>query len=300
MKLKRIISALVVFTMVMTCAVCSVSAAEGTYNITTSYDVSTKNITVNAAIAGGTAGSMVSYLIVSPWEKTTGEGEEATTTTVYDVKENGSNILHIDQATLDASGAANMDEFTAEYAYLKGGKVKFVSSADDTLSRATSGTAPYDYVQSVEKFTDVLTGITFVNESNNGNKTDMYYIKSDGTFVNATPSGNMNASRFDPNWYDGDFSSTRMAFVPLDDVVALAVVAETYDTDSNYNKIRIRYTKRTGSAAGEANDDETTFTVYNNYSTTSGSEPTTNRMINGFYKEDITDGYFGNIALEPG
>ncbi len=289
MKLKRIISALVVFTLVMTCAVCSVSA-DGTYNVTTTYDVSTKNITVNAAIAGGTADSMVSYLIVAP--VTTGEGEEATTS--YDVLEDGSNILHIDQATVGADGVATMDTFTAAYADLKGGKVKFTSTVD-TLSRATSGTAPYDYIQSVEKFTDVLTGITFMNEGDNGNKTDLYYVKTDGTVVPASPTGNMNASRFDPNWYDGDMSSNRMTFAPLDDVVAFVVNAAAYETDNNYDSVRIRYTKRTGSVTGELNDDSTTFTIYNTLDNNS-----TNLMVNGFYKDDITDGMFGNITLEPG
>ena len=65
MKLKRIISALLVFTMVMACSVCAVSA-NGTYQVTTSYDVSTKEITVNAKLAGATADSMVSYLIIEP------------------------------------------------------------------------------------------------------------------------------------------------------------------------------------------------------------------------------------------
>ena len=290
MKLRRIISALIVFTLVMTCAVCSVSA-DGTYNVTTTYDLSTKNITVNATIAGGTANDMVSYLIVEP--VTTGEGEDATTS--YDVLEDGSNILHIDQATLDASGNATMDTFTAEYAYLKGGKVKFVPTTEGSLSRATSGTAPYDYIQSVEKFTDVLTGITFMNEADNGNLTDLYYVKSDGAVVPATLSGNINASRFDPDWYDGDFSSTRMAFAPLDDVVAFVVNAAAYDTENNYDNVRIRYTKRTGSATGELNDDETSFTIYNTLDNNS-----TNLMVNGFYKDDITDGKFGTIDLEPG
>ncbi len=295
MKLKRIISALVVFTLVMTCAVCSVSAA-GEYNVTTTYDVSTKNIKVNAAIAGGTPGAMVSYLIVAP--VTTGEGEEATTS--YDVLENGSNILHIDQATLDASGAATMDTFTAAYADLKGGKVKFVPT-EGSLSRATSGTVPFDYIQSVEKFTDVLTGITFMNKADNGNMTDLYYITSEGDVVPASLSGNMDEDRFDPDWYDGDMSSSAMAFVPLDDVVALVVNMAVYDSTSNYDKVRIRYQRRTGSVTGELNEASSEFAIYNSRAVNKDDgSPQTNLMVNGFYKDDITDGKFGTIDLEPG
>ena len=68
MKLKRIISALVVFTLVMTCAVCSVSA-DATYQTITTYDVSTGDITVNAKLAGAKEGSMVSYIIYGDDER---------------------------------------------------------------------------------------------------------------------------------------------------------------------------------------------------------------------------------------
>ena len=134
MKLKRIISALLVFTMVMACSVCAVSA-NGTYQVTTSYDVSTKEITVNAALAGAAADSMVSYLIVKP--VTTEDG------TSYEVSEDGSNILHIDQATANGSGAATYETAKIPFSELENAKVKFVSSASETLTPFEKGVVAY-------------------------------------------------------------------------------------------------------------------------------------------------------------
>lgn len=302
MKLKRIISALIVFTLVMTCAVCSVNAA-GTYNVTTNYNIATKDITVNAAIASGAEGDMVSYLIVAPYEVTTGEGEEAVTETVYDVKADGSNILHIDQATLNNSGAATMDPVTAPYAYFKGGKVKFVSTGDE-LTRKTSGSKPFGYLASVETFTDLLTGITFLDQNDNGLSTQFYYVKTDGTVIQSNPSGNLTAARWDDaaykmtDWYNGDTSARNgVKLVPIDDVAAYIVVGG--NTTGRGNGVKYTYEKQTGSLTGEANSKQS-FTIYDSYELEEGVAPTTNLMVNGFYKEDVTDGKFGTIDLEGG
>ena len=232
MKLKRIISALLVFTMVMACSVCAVSA-NGTYQVTTSYDVSTKAITVNAKLAGATADSMVSYLIIEPEEVTTGEGEEAKTTLNYDVKADGSNILHIDQATANASGAATYDAATIPAAELKGAKVKFTSSASEELDPYVTNKftkyclktdkenvekmitieaynklsaadqklyeATWDanyYTKSVTKFSDVLTGVVVTNSSDSGRTTPIYYVTKDGAVYGGTRGTNLNESRW--------------------------------------------------------------------------------------------------------
>ena len=304
MKLKRIISALIVFTLVMTCAVCSVNAA-GTYNVTTNYNIATRDITVNAAIASGAEGDMVSYLIVAPYEVTTGEGEEAVKETVYNVKPDGSNILHIDQATLNNSGAATMDAVTAPYAYFKGGKVKFVSTGDE-LTRKESAGKPFGYIASVEKFTDVLTGITFLDENDNGQPTYFYYVKTDGTVIQSNPSTNLTADRWDDatkgfqmtDWYNGDTSTTTHAkLVPIDDVAAYIVVGG--NMKGRGNGVKYTYAKKTGSLSGETNKEQS-FTIYDSYKLAEGVAPTTNLMVNGFYKEDVTDGKFGTIDLEGG
>ena len=62
MKLRSLISALIVFTLVMTCAMSAVSAAS--FATTTTYSTS-GDVTVNTTATGLEDGAMVSYIIYS-------------------------------------------------------------------------------------------------------------------------------------------------------------------------------------------------------------------------------------------
>ena len=101
MKLKRLLCALVVFTLMMTSVVCSVSAA--TYKTTTVYNVSSNpdelgTVSLKTEIAGADEGSMISYIIYNNNVK---EGAEAADNKV-DV--DGADIEYIDQKTVGESG----------------------------------------------------------------------------------------------------------------------------------------------------------------------------------------------------
>ncbi|MBR5517541.1 MAG: hypothetical protein IKV86_00770 [Clostridia bacterium] len=313
MKLKRIISALLVFTMVMACSVCAVSA-NGTYQVTTSYDVSTKEITVNAKLAGATADSMVSYLIIEPEEVTTGEGEEAETTLNYDVKADGSNILHIDQATANASGAATYDSATIPFADLENAKVKFVSSASEEL-------APYEvkrnadgsvsnvgtYTKSVTKFTKLQTGVIVYNQSDSGETVGMYYVTKDGAVIGTDSRGtNLNAARWQSEGHFDDLFNGDTAFInkglkqyiPLDDVVAWSLVLA--NTDNRESAVDFLFKKVGTSFSGELSTDTGTIKIYNNYNEATGKGSNYDLTINGIYKDDVTDGKFGTLNVSGG
>lgn len=89
MKLKRLLCALVVFTLMMTSVVCSVSAA--TYQTATKYDLSAGAVYLETTVNGLTPGSMVSYII---YDNEAGTG----------VANDGSNIEYIDQQTASSNG----------------------------------------------------------------------------------------------------------------------------------------------------------------------------------------------------
>lgn len=364
MKLKRIISALLVFTMVMACSVCAVSA-NGTYQVTTSYNVSTREITVNATLAGAAADSMVSYLIVKP--VTTEEG------TSYDVLADGSNILHIDQATANTSGAASYDTATIPFAELNDAKVKFVSSASETLDPFTNFThvrtgvyyltykdgkttkvdyntfitpeeynalskaekesyksaescwSVSNYTKSVTKFTDLQKGIIIANLSDSGQTTTISYVTKDGKVYGASRGTNLTTSRWADGHYDELFTGEYMyeavdkngnptgemanaiydgqlkQYVPVDDVVAWTV--DIKNNDSNREtatswKISKEGTSFNGRLNGTAERAE--FIILNNYNEGKGNGENVDLTINGLYKEDVTDGYFGDIKIGGG
>lgn len=314
MKLKRIISALLVFTMVMACSVCAVSA-NGTYQVTTSYDVSTKEITVNAKLAGATADSMVSYLIIEPEEVTTGEGEEATTTLNYDVKADGSNILHIDQATANTSGAATYDSATIPFSELENAKVKFVSSASEELApyeagRKADGSVSNvgTYTKSVTKFTKLQTGVIVYNQSDSGQTVGMYYVTKDGAVIGTDSRGtNLNATRWQSEGHFDDLFNGDTAFInkglkqyiPLDDVVAWSLVLG--NKDNRESAVQLLFKKVGTSFSGELSTDTGTMKLYNNYNEVMGKEGSNYDLtINGIYKDDVTDGKFGTLNVSGG
>ena len=292
MKLKRIISALIVFTMVMACAVCSVSA-DGTYQVTTSYDISTKKITVNAAIADATDNSMVSYLIVAP--------DEDNTEDPYAVKEDGSNILHIDQATV-ADNAATFETLTADFDYLNNGKVRFFSTIDELKEWETGlvdGTPDtWNYAKSVTKFTEIQRGVTVLTHTKNGGVVEISYVAQDGTVHKVNVGRALNADRWESDgmadWVDGEYKEyDNIGYFPAD-AKALCVYVANEDGRRTTTKFQIIRSKTSLNGALLYDKDDH-FTIYDNTVAN-----VTDLTINGFYKDDITDGKFNKITVEGG
>jgi hypothetical protein len=300
MKLKRFISALIVFTMVMTCAVCV--SADATYNVTTVYELGSDgnysgNITLNASVAGATPDTFVSYLLVAP--VTSGEGEEATTS--YEVLADGKNILHIDQATVDASGNAKFDSAKAAFADYEGGKVKFVSSGSDvfTAKETPAGKTWYDtYLRSIDTVSKTQASVTYLTISDNGGRTNFYYVTKDNKVVNANSGTNFTTDRYQlegfdlPAYYSGDDTKLgNKKMLPIEDMKAWI-----FDFNNATSRTVAKITlviKKLGSTSTGKSAAAKTFTIYNN---TNG----TDLSINGRYKDDITDGKFGTLTIEPG
>ncbi len=122
MKLKRLLCALVVFTLMMTSVVCSVSAA--TYQTTTVYNVGSGegdlgSISLKTTVYGLTEGSMVSYIIYKGTS----------------VAEDGSNIEYIDQQTADSSCTVEFDTGAKfETNTIEGMAYTFASSGNEHTS----------------------------------------------------------------------------------------------------------------------------------------------------------------------
>ncbi len=325
MKLKRIISALIVFTMVMTCAVCV--SADATYNVTTVYELGSDgaysgNITLNASVSGATADTFVSYLLVAPVETTTGEGEEAVTTKSYEVEADGRNILHIDQATVDSSGNANFDSVKAAFAEFEGGKVKFVSSGNDTFvadgtkvdyngdGKVTTDDKDENnknpdvdsYVRSIDKVSKTQASVTLIDVQDNGESTNTYYVTDDNVVVFAKTGtnfgiGSNGTDRFIGtfdwiNYVSGDETSLgSKAIIPIEGVKAWIV--DFFNASSRtVIGVKVEMQSLETSATGTKNAVKT----YTFYDPNKGVDLT----VNGRYKEDVSDGKFGTIPLTGG
>lgn len=122
MKLRRLISALIVFTLVMTSMI-SVNAAftgsEAASWVYTSYTTDGK-VAVNASVVNGAEGDWVSYIIY-------GDNDE----TAEDVTEG--NIIHIDQATVGGDGTATFPVVSFTESEIKNRHVKITTSNDTAL-----------------------------------------------------------------------------------------------------------------------------------------------------------------------
>lgn len=299
MKLKRFISALIVFTMVMTCAVCV--SADATYNVTTVYELGSEgnysgNITLNASVAGATADTYVSYLLVKP----DAEGNVV-------VAEDGSNILHIDQATVDASGNATFDSAKAAFADYEGGKVKFVSSGSDVFTAkeilpqkiGDKQQQWYDYyLRSIDTVSKTQAAVTYLNVSDNGARTHFYYVTKDNRVVNADGNSNFTTERYNtagfdlPEYYSGDDTKLgNKRILPVEDMKAW-IVDFSNKSDRTVAKIVLAIKKMKSTATGKYTTAQT-FIIYN-------SANGTDLAVNGRYKDDITDGKFGTLTIEPG
>lgn len=145
MKLKRLISALVVFTLVLTSAMSAVSAAS--FSTTTTYSTSGDATVKTEVLSGLTDGTMVSYIIY----------DDSTVTTPAE-----GNIKYIDQGTV-SSGKVDF-EVTDTIAKLEGKRILMGASAGDL----SPNTADVDDVVAVDS-SDLLVSVddVIVNTANN-------------------------------------------------------------------------------------------------------------------------------------
>lgn len=292
MKLKRIISALVVFTLVMTSAVCSVSAA-ATYQTITSYDVSTGEMTVNAKLAGAKEGSMVSYIIYGDADAAN-NAEEA-------VAEG--NIVHIDQATVGADGTASFDAVTTDFADLNNRQVQFVSNEEDLAAWANGVKTGRAY--SVETISDLQTSVLFLCASANGKGTSVSAL-IDGVPTAFQGTGSNISSR----WVYKDEAlniPTLGAWVDLEK--ATAIMVDLGNRASRDSWFAARFSKYAGSYNGanqKADDGEWVYaTSKTNDEVTQVKggvvgEGQVNMLVDGLYKDDITDNEFAGLELFGG
>lgn len=134
MKLKRLLCALVIFTLMMTSVVCSVSAA--TYQTTTVHNLGNGagdigTVSLKTTITGLDEGSMVSYIIYDNDEDAAGYNNG-------DVAEDGANITYIDQQTADSTGTLVFGE-EAKFSgnQLAYQRYKFATSGDEEFTYKT-------------------------------------------------------------------------------------------------------------------------------------------------------------------
>lgn len=162
MKLRRLISALIVFTLVLTCAMSAVSAA--TYRTTTSYTTDGK-VRVEASVAGAAEGDMVSYIIYGDENATLGDGDATPKTSVTE-----DNIVYIDQKTADAEGNISFSIVDLDEADVENRLVKITTNNADPLTAWTGEKV----ATSVEQIADTTykTYFTFYGGTGYGTNID--------------------------------------------------------------------------------------------------------------------------------
>lgn len=307
MKLKRIISALIVFTMVMTCAVC-VSADGATYQTSTKYNVSTGEITVNAKLKGATEGSMVSYIIYGDDDAENNDNEPVAE----------GNIVHIDQATVGADGTASFDAVTADFDAFKNRKVQFVSNTDtDDLAAGVEGKVKEsnkgypmgtNLARSVETITDMQTSVMFVGEQINQKKPTIYAMIDGVPTCIGEYSGNIGTGA---NWGGADgvpnYLPTKDKYktVDLKGTTAIMVDLGTKEGRDTYNLVK--FVKYGGSYNGAVNgekasnvDSEIVYQTSSAKTVKTQDKGNVNMLVGGLYKDDITDGEFAGLELDGG
>lgn len=296
MKLKRIISALVVFTLVMTSMVCVVNAedAAATYQTITTYDVSTGEMTVNAKLAGAKEGSMVSYIIYGDADKAN-NAEEA-------VAEG--NIVHIDQATVGADGTASFDAVTTDFADFENRQVQFVSN-EETLAPWNNGGKETGRAYSVETISNLQTSVLFVSKAANSG-TPIIYALIDGVPTSIGGTGSNIGTRWaiDKTVADAEKLNipTLGQFVDLSKATAVMVEFGAKDGRDSWHSAR--FYKYTGSYNGNTQTVKNSSIVYktSNAQVVGGTvaDGSVNMLVDGFYKDDITDNNLAGITLTGG
>ncbi|MBR0277140.1 MAG: hypothetical protein IJQ50_01595 [Clostridia bacterium] len=120
------------------CIIAGTVASAATYTTTTSYDVSTKKVTVTTALAELTEGSMVTYVLYGP---TTGAYSATNNAVTPDpsVAVTESNIVYMDQDN-NVSGTTSTFQGTFDFGKVVGSAVK-VGSSVDTLTAGVGDTA---------------------------------------------------------------------------------------------------------------------------------------------------------------
>ena len=284
MKLRRLISALVVFTLVMTCAlsVVSVEADETsvpTYHATTTYNPATDEITVHAEITGATPGSVVTFTI------------------------DGDSNVHTAEGTVGEDGTLVFADCTKKYSAVENCTINFESDTDELTRYINDQTAYATSVcQSVNKITRFNKSILFVTKQYFGGKYNISYVKDGVVYeseqlssgVTNTAWGaadNKGRALYDDPDAAGDDDSC-IFVLPLD--------ADYWMIDfrgangrSITNTISIFEYK--GSFNGKLYSNTAGDTIFDNSGAT-----IVNNLVGNRYKEVVSDGEFAGIDLEGG
>ena len=161
MKFRSLISALIVFTLVMTCAMSAVSAA--TFTTTTKYSPS--GVTVRTDVTG-VDGTMISYVI---YDKN-------------DLEPSESNIKYIDQKTV--SDGTTFFTVTDTVAKLDGNKILLGSNGEDITAKDAEKVVNIDNDNNlVVSYDDVVNeadgSVTFLVSQNLTTKTGINVVAKD-------------------------------------------------------------------------------------------------------------------------
>ena len=296
MKLRRLISALVVFTLVMTCAlsVVSVEADETsvpTYHATTTYNPATDEITVHAKITGATSGSVVTFTIYGDNDRSTGDDVD------------GDDVVHTAEGTVAEDGTLVFEECTYSYTAVENRKIKFTSDMDELTRYNNGAEAATNVCQSVNEITRFNKSILFATKNFFGGKYCISYVKDGVVYESKTLSSalasktawaganNNGRAQYDDPDAAGDDDSC-IFVLPLD--------ADYWMIDFRAAKDRsitntINIYNYSGSFNGKEYSGMTGDTIFDNSGAT-----IVNNLVGNRYKEVVSDGTFAGINLEGG
>jgi len=152
MKLKSLISALIVFTLVMTCAMSAVSAAS--FATTTTYSTS-GDVTVNTTATGLEDGAMVSYIIYS--------GDTITENSIKYIDQKTESSNRVEFSVTDATSVLNGNKIKLGSSITGSSVDATVQGKDDIVSGDSSSTL---LVTVTDPLFDDTEGVVFlVNQS---------------------------------------------------------------------------------------------------------------------------------------
>ena len=284
MKLKRLLSALVVFTIVMTSVVCSVSAA-ATYTVTTGYNLNTGKVTLNASVTGATDGDMVSYIIY-------GDDVVNETETITE-----GNIIHIDQATVSGN-TANFDAVSFDPAAIKNRNIQFASTANET---STDRVTKNEYMVTVDA-RQALNSLTNFD----GTAIDIIVLDKNGDPTTHTLTYTPN--NVDPETYEPTNNVGRLAYLPAD-ATGIIIDFQKYSSATRGAVSSIALRNATEWTEGSFNQKklENSTTIFQSEALTENGTSASdyelgnvsvNKLINGRYKATISNGKINGTDVD--
>ena len=291
MKLKRLLSALVVFTIVMTSVVCSVSAA-ATYTVTTGYNLNTGKVTLNASVTGATDGDMVSYIIY-------GDDVVDETETITE-----GNIIHIDQATVSGN-TANFDAVSFDSDAIKNRNIQFASTANETSTDRVTVTKN-EYMVTVDARQALNSLKNF-----DGAAIDIIVLDKNGDPTTHTLTYTPN--NVDPETYEPTNNVGRLAYLPAD-ATGIIIDFQKYSsaTRGAVSSIALRNaTEWTVASNGQGSFNQKTLknstTIFQSDALTKDGDSASdyelgnvsvNNLINGRYKATISNGKINGTDVD--